>query len=71
MPAEEVTEAIAAEEGEEPGGGAVGVPPSMTLNLSNNLTYIDVRILERGGGGGGGGVARSRDPELRQRSTAG
>jgi len=50
MPAEEVTEAIAAEEGEEPGGGAVGV-----LDFDNNLTYMDVRILERGGGGGGGG----------------
>ena len=48
VPAEEVTEAIAAEEGEEPGGGAVGV-----LDFDNNLTYMDVRILERGGGGGG------------------
>ncbi len=36
--------------GESPGGGAVGV-----LRTDLNLTYIDVRILERGGGGGGGG----------------
>jgi hypothetical protein len=25
------------------------------LDFDNNLTYMDVRILERGGGGGGGG----------------
>ena len=28
-------------------GGGVGV-----IDFGNNLTYIDVRILERGGGGG-------------------
>jgi hypothetical protein len=33
----------------EPGGGAVGV-----IDFGNNLTYMDVRILERGGGGGRG-----------------
>jgi len=49
VPLEEVTAAIAEEEGEEPGGGAVGV-----LNTDLNLTYMDIRILERGGGGGGG-----------------
>ena len=49
VPLEEVTTAIAAEEGEEPGGGAEGV-----LVPEANLTYMDVRILERGGGGGGG-----------------
>jgi len=38
----------AAEEGEEPGGGAKGV-----LRTDLNLTYMDVRILQRGGGGGG------------------
>lgn len=37
----------AAEEGEEPGGGATAV-----LDFTDNLTYIDVRILQRGGGGG-------------------
>jgi hypothetical protein len=49
---EEIAAAAAAEgdDGESPGGGAVGV-----LDTVNNLTYIDVRILERGGGGGGGG----------------
>jgi hypothetical protein len=50
VPLEEEVAAAAAEEGEEPGGGAVGV-----LDFDNNLTYMDVRILERGGGGGGGG----------------
>jgi hypothetical protein len=40
-PAEE--EALEAEE--EPGGGAVGV-----IDVVNNLTYMDVRILERSGG---------------------
>jgi len=39
VPAEEVT--AVAEEGEDPGGGAVGV-----IDVTNNLTYIDVRILE-------------------------
>ena len=36
---------------EEPAGG--GQRPYSTTG--HNLTYIDVRILERGGGGGGGG----------------
>lgn len=49
VPLEEELLVAAAEEGEEPGGGAVGV-----LDFDNNLTYMDVRILERGGGGGGG-----------------
>jgi len=40
----------AAEAEESEGGGAVGV-----LDFDNNLTYMDVRILERSGGGGGGG----------------
>ena len=47
VPLEEV---VTASTEEEPGGGAVGV-----LDFDNNLTYIDVRILERSGGGGGGG----------------
>jgi hypothetical protein len=46
LPTEE--ELVAAEEREpETGGGAVGV-----LDFAHNLTYMDVRILERGGGGG-------------------
>jgi len=45
LPEEEVV--TVADEG--PGGGAVG-----QLDFVNNLTYIDIRILERGGGGGGG-----------------
>ena len=49
VPLEEEILTAAAEEGEEPGGGAVGV-----LRTDLNLTYMDVRILERGGGGGGG-----------------
>ena len=49
VPLEEVTTALAAEEGEEPGGGGTGV-----LVTADNLTYMDVSILERGGGGGGG-----------------
>jgi hypothetical protein len=47
VPAEEEV-VVAAEEGEDGGsdtGGAVGV-----LDYANNLTYMDVRILERGGG---------------------
>ena len=49
VPAEEEV-VVTAEEGEDGGsdtGGAVGV-----LDFANNLTYMDVRILERGGGGG-------------------
>jgi hypothetical protein len=48
QPAEEV--AALEEEGEEPGGGAVGVlVPYDQLTGAGNLTYMDVRILERGG----------------------
>ena len=50
VPLEEEVLVAAAEEGEEPGGGATAV-----LRTDLNLTYMDVRILERGGGGGGGG----------------
>ena len=39
-------EAVVLEEGEEPGGGAVAHTDAV-----NNLTYIDVRILAKGGGG--------------------
>ncbi|HSO89124.1 MAG TPA: hypothetical protein VLQ91_21405 [Draconibacterium sp.] len=45
--AAEVIEAEADDTGDEGGGTAV-------LDHAHNLTYIDVRILERGGGGGGG-----------------
>jgi hypothetical protein len=47
------------EEGEEPGGGAVAV-----LDTEHNLTYIDVRILDRGGGKGGGGGKPSGSNDL-------
>ena len=47
---EEIEAAVAAEAEEGDDGGAVGV-----LDFLNNLSYMDVRILERGGGGGGGG----------------
>jgi len=50
VPLEEELEIAAAEEGEEPGGGATA-----ELRTDLNLTYIDVRIIERSGGGGGGG----------------
>jgi hypothetical protein len=39
---------VSAEEGSDSGGGTA------VLDFANNLTYIDIRILERGGGGGGG-----------------
>lgn len=61
VPLEEEIVTAAAEEGEEPGGGAVGVLVPADFDgetgelIGGNLTYIDVRILERGGGGGGGG----------------
>ena len=60
VPLEEDIVAAAAEEGEEPGGGAVGVLVPAELDafgnlVGGNLTYMDVRILARGGGGGGGG----------------
>jgi len=60
VPLEEEQLTIAAEEGEEPGGGATGVLVPVEFDgsgtlIGGNLTYIDVRILERGGGGGGGG----------------
>ena len=50
VPIEEELAIAAAEEGEEPGGGATA-----ELRTDLNLTYIDVRIIERSGGGGGGG----------------
>ena len=46
---EEVAAAVLAEESESTEGGATA-----ELDYENNLTYIDVRILERGGGGGSG-----------------
>ncbi|MCP3176890.1 hypothetical protein MJO47_07210 [Desulfuromonas sp. KJ2020] len=52
LPVEEETtggEVVIAEEENNPTVGAEAV-----LDFINNLTYIDVRILERGGGGGGG-----------------
>jgi len=49
VPVEEEEVVIAAEEGGDTGGGT----PVLRTDL--NLTYIDIRILERGGGGGGGG----------------
>ena len=55
---EEIAAAAAAEgdDGESPGGGAVGVlVPYDDLTGEGNLTYMDVRILPRGGGGGNGG----------------
>lgn len=49
---EEVTTEVIKAEAEDSGdtGGGTAV-----LDFENNLTYIDVTILERGGGGGGGG----------------
>ena len=47
---EEVLAAAAAESEESDDGGATGV-----LRTDLNLTYMDVRILDRSGGGGGGG----------------
>ena len=46
-----IEEAAMTTEGDDGGdtGGATGV-----IEHADNLTYIDVRILERGGGGGGG-----------------
>lgn len=38
---------------DESGGGGVA-----QLDFENNLTYMDIRILERSGGGGGGGKHR-------------
>ena len=48
VPVETEEVAAAAEPTDEGGGTAV-------LDFADNLTYMDVRILERGGGGGGGG----------------
>ncbi len=61
VPLEEEIVTAAAEEGEEPGGGATGVLVPADFDgetgelIGGNLTYIDIAILERGGGGGGGG----------------
>jgi len=49
LPVEETDEEVVVT-GESDTGGTTPV-----LDTINNLTYIDVRILERGGGGGGGG----------------
>jgi len=48
-------EEVVVTEESEPGGGGTAV-----LDFANNLTFMDIRILERGGGGGGGG--RPNDP---------
>ena len=53
---EELTAAALAEESESTEGGAIP-----ELDYANNLTYIDVRILERSGGGGGGGKPKTAD----------
>jgi hypothetical protein len=63
VPLEEEVAAAAAEEGESPGGGANGVlvPAVFDIDrklISGNLTYMDIRILERGGGGNGGGGSK-------------
>ncbi|UCF38545.1 MAG: hypothetical protein JSU96_06810, partial [Acidobacteriota bacterium] len=50
QPAEEVVAMIASDTGDETGSGGTGV-----LDFANNLTYMDVQILERDGGGNGGG----------------
>lgn len=48
-----------AEPVDEGGGTAV-------LDFDKNLTYMDVRILDRGGGGGGGGGKRPREMFMEQ-----
>ncbi len=50
LPVEEAVVVIAEEDGGSSGGGATAM-----LDTLNNLTYTDVRILQRGGGGGGQG----------------
>jgi hypothetical protein len=60
VPLETEEVAVAALEGEDTGAGADGVLVPAIFDESGaltggNLTYMDVRILERGGGGGGGG----------------
>lgn len=50
VPLEEELLVAAAEEGEEPGGGGTS-----GLSFTDNLTYMDISIHERGGGGGGSG----------------
>ena len=72
VPLEEDLAAAAAEEGddgESPGGGATGVLVPAEFDedgflIGGNLTYMDVRILERGGGGGAV-AAKTVDPENR------
>jgi hypothetical protein len=56
VPEEEDLIAAAAEsdEGGDTGGGTSG------LDFANNLTFIDISILQRGGGGGGGGKGGGR-----------
>lgn len=55
VPLEEevVTAALTVETASTDEGGGVAV-----IDSANNLTYIDVRILDRSGGGGGGGGRR-------------
>ncbi len=60
LPLETEEAAASAEPTDEGGGTAV-------LDFDNNLTYIDVRILDRsGGGGGGGGGKRPREMYMEQ-----
>lgn len=47
--------AVASESSDEGGGGTA------VLDFENNLTYMDIRILERGGGGGGSGGGSGGD----------
>lgn len=49
---DEDTEVIVSSEGHNPESGGGG---TAMIDLENNLTYMDVHILQSGGGGGGGG----------------
>jgi hypothetical protein len=55
VPLEEEQVAAFLAESEEPGGGGIGL-----LDFDENLTFMDVRILERTGGGGGSGKGKSK-----------
>ncbi len=61
LPLEEETETLTTLEESDDGGSSPDGGGNAVLDVVNNLTYIDIRILEREGGGMGGGNGSQSD----------
>jgi hypothetical protein len=64
MPIEEEGVALEAVTLEDEGGSSPEGGGEAQIDFTNNLTYIDIRILERESGGGGGGGRPHETPDL-------